>query len=58
MNHPDGPSAAPVPDLLYSDVEEHLRASLRALLEDRCDWRAVLARTESSEPYDTGLRRR
>ncbi len=55
MNHPDGPSAAPVPDLLYSDVEEHLRASLRALLEDRCDWRAVLARTESSEPYDTGL---
>jgi alkylation response protein AidB-like acyl-CoA dehydrogenase len=44
-----------VPSLLYSDVEADLRASLRALLEDRCPWPAVLERTERSETYDTGL---
>jgi alkylation response protein AidB-like acyl-CoA dehydrogenase len=44
-----------LPDLLYSEVESDLRASVRALLEDRCGWQAVLARTESGEPYDTGL---
>ncbi|MFF0148830.1 alkylation response protein AidB-like acyl-CoA dehydrogenase [Amycolatopsis sulphurea] len=43
------------PDLLYSDVEEDLRASVRALLTDRADAAAVLARTESTEPYDLGL---
>jgi alkylation response protein AidB-like acyl-CoA dehydrogenase len=47
-------SAAPT-DLLYSEVEEELRASLRALLDRRCPPAAVLARTESGEPYDTGL---
>ncbi|MGE5292416.1 MAG: acyl-CoA dehydrogenase family protein [Micromonosporaceae bacterium] len=46
---------AAVPSLLYSDVEDDLRASLRALLEDRCDWPVVLERIESGEPYDTGL---
>jgi alkylation response protein AidB-like acyl-CoA dehydrogenase len=44
-----------LPDLLYSEVETDLRASVRALLEDRCGAQAVLARTESGEPYDTGL---
>jgi alkylation response protein AidB-like acyl-CoA dehydrogenase len=44
-----------LPDLLYSEVENELRASVRALLGDRCGWQAVLARTESGEPYDTGL---
>jgi alkylation response protein AidB-like acyl-CoA dehydrogenase len=44
-----------VPGLLYSDVEDDLRASLRALLDDRCQWPAVLERTESGQTYDTGL---
>ena len=42
-------------DLLYSDVEEQLRASVRGLLADRCDAAAVLARCESDEPYDLPL---
>jgi alkylation response protein AidB-like acyl-CoA dehydrogenase len=45
----------PIPDLLYSDHENELRAAVRSLLADRCSWRDVLARTETSEPYDTGL---
>jgi alkylation response protein AidB-like acyl-CoA dehydrogenase len=55
VNRPDRPAASQLPGLLYSEVEDDLRASLRALLEDRCDWPAVLARTETSQPYDTGL---
>ena len=42
-------------DLLYDDVEEDLRSSVRRLLRDRCDWTAVLARSESEEPYDLAL---
>jgi alkylation response protein AidB-like acyl-CoA dehydrogenase len=41
--------------LLYSDVEEELRASVRSLLAARAPAGAVLARTESSEPYDMAL---
>src|SRR6266702_3799987 len=41
--------------LLYSEDEYDLRAAIRALLEDRCGWAAVLARTESGERYDAGL---
>jgi alkylation response protein AidB-like acyl-CoA dehydrogenase len=44
-----------IPDLLYSEHETDLRAAVRSLLEDRCTWRDVLARSETSEPYDTGL---
>ncbi len=44
-----------VPDLLYSADEQDLRAAVRSLLAERADWPAVLARTETSEPYDTGL---
>ncbi|MFI6788222.1 acyl-CoA dehydrogenase family protein [Nonomuraea sp. NPDC050383] len=40
--------------LLYSEVEEELRAAVRAVLADRCPPAAVLARVES-EPYDPGL---
>ncbi|WP_181957970.1 acyl-CoA dehydrogenase family protein [Nonomuraea mesophila] len=40
--------------LLYSDVEEELRAAVRGLLADRCPPAAVLRRVES-EPYDLGL---
>ena len=42
-------------DLLYSEVEEQLRASVRALLAAHAPWTAVLARTESDEPYDPAL---
>ena len=50
-------AAGPVsdPDLLYSDVEEHLRSSVRALLSDRAGPEAVLARTESDQLYDLDL---
>jgi alkylation response protein AidB-like acyl-CoA dehydrogenase len=44
-------------DLLYSEVEEDLRGTVRALLTDRCSAQAVLARTESAEPYDGKLTR-
>ncbi|MHC0428863.1 acyl-CoA dehydrogenase family protein [Streptomyces sp. O3] len=49
---------APAPaaaDLLYSEAEDDLRAAVRALLADRCDARAVLARIESGQPHDTEL---
>jgi len=42
-------------DLLYSDVEESLRSSVRDLLTDRADWASVLTRTETEEPYDPAL---
>jgi alkylation response protein AidB-like acyl-CoA dehydrogenase len=42
-------------DLLYSDVEEELRGGVRALLDARAPWTAVLARMESDEPYDAKL---
>ncbi|MEU9318770.1 acyl-CoA dehydrogenase family protein [Streptomyces sp. NPDC048295] len=43
------------PDLLYSEAEEDLRAAVRALLADRGDASAVLARVESGAPYDPRL---
>ncbi len=43
------------PNLLYTEHEEELRASLRSLLEDRCPQSAVLARCETDEPYDVDL---
>jgi alkylation response protein AidB-like acyl-CoA dehydrogenase len=45
----------PAPDLLYSEVEDDLRASVRALLTDRSPYSAVLARCETDQPYDTAL---
>ncbi|WP_329084751.1 acyl-CoA dehydrogenase family protein [Streptosporangium sp. NBC_01469] len=41
--------------LLYTEVEEELRASVRDLLADRCGAAAVLGRVESEAPYDMGL---
>jgi alkylation response protein AidB-like acyl-CoA dehydrogenase len=41
--------------LLYSEVEDELRAAVRALLARRSPAEAVLARTESAEPYDLAL---
>ncbi|SDC12510.1 acyl-CoA dehydrogenase family protein [Actinokineospora iranica] len=43
------------PNLLYTDVEDDLRASVRDLLADRADGAAVLGRVESAEPHDLGL---
>ncbi|TDD19109.1 acyl-CoA dehydrogenase family protein [Nonomuraea diastatica] len=40
--------------LLYSEVEEELRAAVRGLLADRCPPATVLKRVES-EPYDLDL---
>jgi alkylation response protein AidB-like acyl-CoA dehydrogenase len=42
-------------DLLYSDVEEELRASVRSLLAARCSPAAVRARIETDETYDRAL---
>lgn len=42
-------------DLLYGEVEDDVRASVRRLLRDRADWPAVLARIETDEPTDTAL---
>ena len=44
-----------LPDLLYGEAEEELRAAVRDLLAERAGWPEVLARTETSEPYDTAL---
>ncbi|WP_030911766.1 acyl-CoA dehydrogenase family protein [Streptosporangium amethystogenes] len=41
--------------LLYTEVEEELRASVRDLLTDRCPADAVLKRVESEAPYDMDL---
>ncbi|GAT70756.1 acyl-CoA dehydrogenase [Planomonospora sphaerica] len=41
--------------LLYTEVEEELRSSVRDLLADRCGPDAVLARIESAAPYDMEL---
>ncbi len=41
--------------LLYSDVEEDLRASVRDLLTDKAGAEALLARVETAEPYDLKL---
>ncbi|WP_371783730.1 acyl-CoA dehydrogenase family protein [Streptosporangium subroseum] len=41
--------------LLYTEVEEELRASVRDLLADRCGPDAVLKRVESGVPYDMDL---
>lgn len=43
------------PNLLYSDVETDLRASVRDLLADRCEPSTLLARVESEQPYDPAL---
>jgi alkylation response protein AidB-like acyl-CoA dehydrogenase len=52
---PAGQQDRDLPSLLYGEAEEQLRAAVRDLLQERAGWSAVLARTETSEPYDTGL---
>ncbi|WP_405014056.1 acyl-CoA dehydrogenase family protein [Kitasatospora sp. NBC_01539] len=45
-------------DLLYSEVEDELRASVRALLADHCPPDAILGRCEGPAPYDPALWRK
>lgn len=45
----------PVPDLLYSELEEQLRDTLRDVLKSKAEWAAVLTRTESSDTVDAEL---
>lgn len=42
-------------DLLYDEVDEELRATVRGLLAARSPWSAVLARIEGPEPHDAKL---
>lgn len=45
-------------NLLYEQIEEDLRASVRALLEDHCGFEQVLARTETEQRNDLELWRK
>jgi alkylation response protein AidB-like acyl-CoA dehydrogenase len=42
-------------DLLYTEIEDDLRASVRSLLDRRSPWDAVLARTETADTTDRDL---
>ncbi|MEV3925275.1 acyl-CoA dehydrogenase family protein [Actinomadura coerulea] len=42
-------------DLLYGEIENDLRASVREVLADKAPWTSVLAGTEKDEPYDAPL---
>ncbi len=42
-------------NLLYSEDEDDLRATVRSLLADRSPWSAVLARCETDQVYDAAL---
>jgi alkylation response protein AidB-like acyl-CoA dehydrogenase len=42
-------------DLLYGEAETELRAAVRGVLADKAAWPDVLARTETSQTYDTAL---
>ncbi|MDI2131592.1 acyl-CoA dehydrogenase family protein [Yinghuangia seranimata] len=44
-----------IPSLLYSEIEDDVRATLRGLLADRCSWNDVLTRVDTDEPYDDAL---
>ncbi|HEV7651619.1 MAG TPA: acyl-CoA dehydrogenase family protein [Actinophytocola sp.] len=42
-------------NLLYTDIEDQLRASVRDLLSDRAQPASILARCETDKPYDLDL---
>ncbi|TDD39927.1 acyl-CoA dehydrogenase [Actinomadura sp. KC06] len=42
-------------DLLYGEIENDLRASVRDVLGDKAPWTSVLAGTEKDDPYDAAL---
>ncbi|WP_395308009.1 acyl-CoA dehydrogenase family protein [Mycobacterium sp. AMU20-3851] len=45
----------PVPDLLYAELEDELRETVRDVLKSKAEWADVLARTESTATVDTEL---
>ncbi len=51
----DGGEGARLPDMTYTEQETELRSAVRSVLEDRADFNAVLARTETADTYDTAL---
>jgi len=51
----DEGEGARLPDMTYSEQETELRSAVRSVLEDRADFNAVLARTETAATYDTAL---
>src|SRR5260370_494755 len=51
----DEGEGARLPDMTYTEQETELRSAVRSVLEDRADFNAVLARTETADTYDTGL---
>ncbi len=51
----EGPAPVSTPDLLYSDVESDLRATLRNVLSDHCAPSSLVARADGDEPYDMSL---
>jgi hypothetical protein len=53
-NDAGGQQERGLPSLLYGEAEEELRAAVRDLFQERADWSAVLARTETSEPSTHG----
>ncbi|GIJ46907.1 acyl-CoA dehydrogenase [Virgisporangium aliadipatigenens] len=44
-----------IPDLLYDEVDDDLRASVRDMLATRAPWDKVLARIDAGESYDASL---
>ncbi|MFI0481171.1 acyl-CoA dehydrogenase family protein [Actinomadura sp. 9N215] len=44
-----------VTGLLYTEIEDDLRASVRDVLGDKAPWTSVLAGTERDDPYDAAL---
>src|SRR5262245_55093631 len=51
----DEAEGARLPDMTYTEQETELRSAVRSVLEDRADFHAVLARTETADTYDTAL---
>src|SRR5216684_4820313 len=51
----DEGEGARLPDMTYTEQETELRSAVRSVLEDRADFNAVLARTETADTYDTAL---
>jgi alkylation response protein AidB-like acyl-CoA dehydrogenase len=52
---PEAGVSSQLPAMTYGEQETELRSAVRSLLEDRAEFRAVLARTETADTYDTGL---
>src|SRR5258706_11970590 len=51
----DEGEGARLPDMTYTEQETELRSAVRSVLEDRADFNAVLARTETADTYDMSL---